>query len=66
MPLRPRRVSAERDVRVAHRIPHATVHVVDDGDHSFAVRARSGRDRTAVRDEIVDASLRWLASAVQV
>jgi predicted alpha/beta-hydrolase family hydrolase len=46
-------------------LPQATLHVVDDGDHSFAVRARSGRDQAAVRGEIVDASLTWLATAVQ-
>lgn len=46
-------------------LPQATLHVVDDGDHSFAVRVRSGRDQAAVRSEIVDASLAWLATAVQ-
>lgn len=46
-------------------LPKATLHVVDDGDHSFAVRVRSGRDQAAVRSEIVDASLAWLATAVQ-
>jgi predicted alpha/beta-hydrolase family hydrolase len=45
-------------------LPKATLHVVDDGDHSFAVRVRSGRDQAAVRSEIVDASLAWLATAV--
>ena len=38
----------------------ATLHVVEDGDHSFAVRVRSGRDQAAVRDEIVQASVAWL------
>jgi hypothetical protein len=46
-------------------LPRATLHVVDDGDHSFAVRKRSGRDQAAVRSELVDASLTWLATAVQ-
>ena len=46
-------------------LPQATLHVVDDGDHSFAVRMRSGRDQAAVRGELVDASLAWLATAVQ-
>ncbi len=41
-------------------LPHATLHVVDDGDHSFAVRKRSGRDQAVVRDEIVQASVAWL------
>lgn len=48
-------------LRVAlERVPRATLHVVDDADHSFAVRRRSGRDPAAVRDEIVDASVTWL------
>jgi uncharacterized protein len=45
-------------------LPNATLHVVDDGDHSFAVRVRSGRDQAGVRREIVDASLAWLTTAV--
>ena len=45
-------------------IPNATVHVVEDGDHSFAVRRRSGRDATAVLDELVDATVTWLRTVV--
>lgn len=45
-------------------LPKATLHVVDDGDHSFAVRVRSGRDQAAVRRELVDTSLAWLATAL--
>ena len=41
-------------------IAHATLHVVEDGDHSFAVRKRSGRDAAAVRDEILQAIVEWL------
>jgi len=41
-------------------LPNATVHVVDDGDHSFAVRKSSGRDAAAVLDELVQASVEWL------
>jgi hypothetical protein len=36
------------------------LHVVEDGDHSFAVRVRSGRTQAAVRDELVQASVAWL------
>jgi predicted alpha/beta-hydrolase family hydrolase len=45
-------------------LPTATLHVIDDGDHSFAVRARSGRDQAAVRAEIVDASVAWLQTVI--
>jgi pimeloyl-ACP methyl ester carboxylesterase len=45
-------------------LPHATLHVIEDGDHSFAVRRRSGRDAGAVRDEIVHAILAWLRSSL--
>jgi hypothetical protein len=38
----------------------ATLHVVDDADHSFRVRARTGRAPAAVRDEIVGAIVDWL------
>jgi predicted alpha/beta-hydrolase family hydrolase len=41
-------------------IDGATLHVVEDGDHSFAVRKRSGRDPAAVLDELVAASTDWL------
>jgi hypothetical protein len=42
------------------RLPSATLHVVEDGDHSFAVRVRSGRSQEAVREELVQASVAWL------
>jgi len=45
-------------------LPNATLHVVDDGDHSFAVRKRSGRDAAAVLDEIVDACVAWLGATI--
>ena len=44
----------------------ATLHVIEDGDHSFAVRKRSGRDAAAVLDEIVQATVDWLHAAVEV
>jgi predicted alpha/beta-hydrolase family hydrolase len=44
--------------------PNATLHVVDDADHSFAVRKRSGRDATEVRDELIDATVAWLLGVV--
>lgn len=45
-------------------LPSATLHTIDDGDHSFAVRQRSGRDPAAVLDEIIAAGVAWLRSAV--
>jgi predicted alpha/beta-hydrolase family hydrolase len=41
-------------------IPNATLHVVEDGDHSFAVRKKSGRNAAEVMDELVDATSAWL------
>jgi len=45
-------------------IPNATLYVIEDGDHSFAVRKRSGRDAAAVRQEIAQASVDWLNRTV--
>jgi len=45
---------------VAAPLGNATVHVVADGDHSFAVRKSSGRDAAAVLDELAQASVGWL------
>ena len=40
--------------------PLATLHRIDDGDHSFGVPKRSGRTPGEVQKEIFDAILRWL------
>ncbi|MGH7788910.1 MAG: alpha/beta hydrolase family protein [Candidatus Binatia bacterium] len=45
-------------------LPRATLHVVDDADHSFAVRKSSGRDAAAVLDELLAASVAWLRDTV--
>jgi predicted alpha/beta-hydrolase family hydrolase len=45
-------------------LPQATLAVIDDADHSFAVRKRSGRDADAVMDEMLAASVDWLDSQV--
>ena len=42
------------------RLPQATLHVVDDGDHSFAVRKKSGRTAEMVLVELADATVGWL------
>jgi predicted alpha/beta-hydrolase family hydrolase len=38
----------------------ATLHWVQDGDHSFRVPARSGRDPSQVLDGVFDAIQRWI------
>jgi uncharacterized protein len=40
--------------------PLATLHRVEDGDHSFRVPKRAGRTPGEVQKEIFDAILRWL------
>ena len=50
----------ERLRPVLATLPGATLHVVEEADHSFAVRKRSGRDAGAVLEELVAASLAWL------
>lgn len=47
---------------VLARLPHATLHVVEDGDHGFAVRKRSGRTPDDVLDELAAATVAWLAA----
>jgi len=39
----------------------ATLAVIEDGDHSFHVRRSSGRDDAAAREEVIEASARWLS-----
>ena len=39
--------------------PHATMHVVEGGDHSFKVPKRSGRTEEDVLQEIVAAIAEW-------
>lgn len=41
-------------------LPNATLHVVDDADHAFAVRKRSGRGPAQVMDELLTATCAWL------
>ena len=49
---------------VLGEVPNATLHVIEDGDHSFAVRKRSGRDAAAVWREIAQTSIDWLRETV--
>lgn len=46
---------------VLARVPHATLHVIEDGDHSFRVPRRRGLTDLEVWDEIVAIVARWLA-----
>ena len=39
--------------------PRATLHVVEEGDHSFAVPKRSGRSEADVLDELVQSIIAW-------
>jgi len=41
-----------------------TLHVVEGGDHSFAVLKRSGRDPEEVLDEMARAVAEWADSAI--
>lgn len=45
-------------------LPRATLHVVEDGDHSFAVRRKSGRTPAEVLDELLSATCSWLDAAL--
>jgi hypothetical protein len=42
--------------------PHAALHRVEDGDHSFKVPKRAGRRPAEVQKEIFDAILAWLGA----
>lgn len=44
--------------------PNATLHMVDDGDHSFGVLKRSGRAPAEVLSEITDAIAQWSRAVV--
>jgi len=46
---------------VAARLPRATLHRVEDGDHSFRVPKRTGRTPAEVEAAIVSAITSWLA-----
>jgi predicted alpha/beta-hydrolase family hydrolase len=46
---------------VTSRLPGATLHVVEGGDHSFAVLKRSGRTETEVMGELMDTIVDWMS-----
>ncbi|NNC92873.1 MAG: alpha/beta hydrolase [Acidimicrobiia bacterium] len=41
--------------------PEASLHIVEDGDHSFRVLKRTGRDPREVLDEVVAVTSDWVA-----
>jgi len=43
----------------------ATLHVFADADHSFHVPARSGRNDTQVRDDMLDAVAAWIDTIIR-
>ncbi len=45
-------------------LPRARLHVVDGGDHSFALPARLNRSPQSVIEELVDASAQWIDEIV--
>ena len=47
---------------VCSRLPDATLHVVEGGDHSFAVPKASGRTGAEVMDELTTAVAEWCRS----
>ena len=42
----------------------ATLHLIDEGDHSFGVPKRTGRNFSAVIDEVADAIVQWAGSSI--
>ena len=47
---------------VVDSVDGASLHVIEDGDHSFRVPKRTGRDMWEVLDEAVDVTARWIRS----
>ncbi|MGD9763283.1 MAG: alpha/beta family hydrolase [Candidatus Binatia bacterium] len=51
---------------VLRDLPRATLHVVEDGDHSFHVRKRTGRGRAETVEEIAAATSDWLRATAHL
>jgi hypothetical protein len=43
--------------------PRATLHLIDEGDHSFNVPKRTGRSFASVIDELADTMVQWASSS---
>jgi predicted alpha/beta-hydrolase family hydrolase len=50
---------------ICARLPGATLHLVDDADHSFHVPKRTGRDDDAVMAELADVLVAWAKQILQ-
>ena len=50
--------------KVCRRLPSATLHLVEGGDHSFGVPQRSGRTSDDVLNELGDTIARWARAQV--
>ena len=46
------------------RFPMMSLHIVEDGDHSYKVPKRAGRELPEVLDEVVAVTTEWLISSV--
>jgi predicted alpha/beta-hydrolase family hydrolase len=44
--------------------PQSTLHLIEEGDHSFNLPKRTGRDSLAVIDELADTIVGWAGSSV--
>ena len=44
--------------------PRASLHLIDEGDHSFNVPKRTGRDSSAVIDELAETIVEWAGSSI--
>lgn len=50
---------------ICAKLSNATLHMIDDADHSFHVPKRSGRDDDAVRAELIDVLVTWADQTLQ-
>jgi uncharacterized protein len=46
--------------------PRSTLHLIDEGDHSFNVPRRTGRSSTSVIDELADTMVEWATSSMAI
>lgn len=46
---------------VVESTPEATIHIIEDGDHSFRVLKRTGRQPREVLDEVVSVTASWIS-----
>jgi uncharacterized protein len=52
---------------VCHRLgPKSTLHLIDEGDHSFNVPRRTGRSSASVIDELADTMVEWATSSIAI